>query len=263
MLEHLDGTTRVFPILGDPIAQVKAPRGLTQRMERDGRNGVVVPLRVAPDGLEALVEALGRSDSVGGLVVTVPHKFAVLRHCASVTEQARFTGAVNVMRRTPAGWHGAMLDGDAFVAAQAAAGGPQRGRRALLCGAGGAGGAIALALLEAGVARLAVHDAAPARRDTLLARLAPRFGDAVMPGGDDPAGFDLVCNATPSGMRPDDAPPVRLDRLAPGMVVGDVVTAPEVTPLLAAARALGCATSTGIGMFEAQADLLVDFLWGS
>jgi shikimate dehydrogenase len=52
---------------------------------------------------------------------------------------------------------------------------------------------------------------------------------------------------------------VRADRLDPGTFVGDVITAPEVTPLIAAARARGCLTSTGVAMFRAQAALIVDW----
>ena len=129
-------------------------------------------------------------------------------------------------------------------------------------GAGGAGSAIALALAEAGVAALAVHDADAARRDGLLRTLAEMGGAEARAGSPDPAGFDLVVNATPAGMRPGDALPVLADRLEGRMFVADVVTAPEITPMLQAARALGCGTQTGVGMFTAQLELIADFLLG-
>ena len=130
----------------------------------------------------------------------------------------------------------------------------------LLVGAGGAGSAIAHALVDAGVASLAVHEADAARRATLLRRLATYGHVPARPGSADPTGFDLVVNATPMGMQAGDALPVDVDKLARATFVGDVVTVPEVTPLIAAARARGCATMTGIGMFEAVRDRIVDLL---
>ena len=139
-----------------------------------------------------------------------------------------------------------------FVAGIRAGGCDPAGRRALLVGAGGAGSAIALALLQAGVAELAIHDQDKARRDALIARLRRRGGGAtVRNGSDDPAGCTLVVNATPAGMRADDPYPLKVAGLAPGMFVGDVITAPAVTPLLEAARRQGCPTRTGGDMYDA------------
>jgi shikimate dehydrogenase len=260
----LSGETVVVPIVGDPIAQVKSPDGITRVFAARGRDAVVVPLQVAPADLDALVDGLSASASVGGLIATVPHKFALAARCATLTDRARFLGSVNVARRNPdGGWHGDQVDGEAFVAAVRAAGGVPEGARALQVGAGGAGSAIALALLEAGVAALALHDADAGRRAALVGRLRKRFGDRVTTGPADPAGFDLVAQATPMGMRADDPYPVEVAHLAPGTFVGDVVTRPAVPPLIEAARGLGCGTSTGGDMFAAVAGLIADFLLGN
>lgn len=127
-------------------------------------------------------------------------------------------------------------------------------------GAGGANSAIALALLDAGVEELALHDAKSHRRDALVARLRERFGDKVTIGSAAPSWFGLVVNATPMGMRPDDTYPVDVTRLKPGTFVGDVVTKPTVSPMIEAARRIGCPTSTGSNMFAAVGGLIVDFL---
>ena len=79
-------------------------------------------------------------------------------------------------------------------------------------------------------------------------------------GSSDPAGFDIVANATPMGMRPGDPYPVDVQRLKPDTFVGDVVTKPAVPPLIEAARRLGCGTSTGSDMFATVAGLITDFL---
>ena len=70
----------------------------------------------------------------------------------------------------------------------------------------------------------------------------------------------MIANATPMGMRAGEPYPVEVARLAPGMFVGDVITVPEVTPLLTAARERGCGTQTGVGMFAEVQALMVAFL---
>jgi shikimate dehydrogenase len=208
------------------------------------------------------VAAITTQRNVDGLIVTVPHKFAVLPLCAAVTPRARSIGAVNVMRRDASasgGWLGDMCDGEGHVQGLRAAGCEPRGLRALLVGAGGAGSAIAHALVDAGVASLALHEADTLRREALAARLRAYGRVPVSVGSADPSGYDLVINATPMGMKPDDPLPVDVSRLASTTFVSDVVTQPAVPALIAAARERGCRTLTGIGMFEAVRDCMVDF----
>lgn len=258
MTESLSGKTRVFFVIGDPIAQVKAPGGVTQELRARGQDAVVVPAQVGAADVERFLQAASLLKNLDGIFATVPHKFAAYRHCATTTERAHFLRSVNLLRRNPDGsWHGDMSDGGGFVAALANAGYDPKGKRALQVGGGGAGSAIAHALLQAGVSELALHDVDTDR----LARLIKNLNSPkVRPGSPDPSGFDLIVNATPVGMRPQDPLPVDASKLKPAMFVGDVITAPEVTPLLAAARRLGCATCTGVDMFRAQLGLMVDFM---
>ena len=258
-----DGATRLIPIIGDPIAQVKSPGGITAALHARGMNAYVMPAHVGTADVAACLAGLSLLRNVDAILATVPHKFSAFRHADTATPRATLLGAANVLRRSPDGsWHADMLDGLAFVTALRRAGCDPAGRRALLVGAGGAGAAIALALLEAGVSVLQVHDADAARRDALLGRLAGQGTARLLLGSDDPSGNDIIVNATPAGMRADDPLPVRADWLAADMTVGDVITVPEITPLLAAARATGCRISTGVEMFTAGRDLIVDFLLG-
>jgi shikimate dehydrogenase len=258
-----DGGTRLIPIVGDPIAQVKSPAGITAALQARGVNAYVMPVHVGAAEVDACLDGLSLARNVDAILATVPHKFAAFRHAATATPRATLLGAANVLRRNADfTWHADMLDGIAFVTALRGVCCDPVGRRALLVGAGGAGAAIALALLDAGVTVLAIHDADGARRDALLGRLAVHGAGRLEMGSADPGGSDLVANATPAGMRADDPLPVEVARLTPGMVVGDVITVPEVTRLLGAARAIGCATATGVEMFMAGRELIVDFLLG-
>lgn len=264
MLERYSGATRIFFIVGHPIAQVKAPAGMTRFFESEGRDALCVPIDVPPSGFDAFVAAVTELPNVDGLAITIPHKFAAARACATVSERTRLLTTCNIMRRGPdRGWHGDMLDGIGSVAALRAKGGSIEGKRALLVGAGGAGSAIGLALLDEGTALLAVHDTDVGRRNALIARLRQRHDGRVVEGSDDPAGFDIVSNATPAGMSPDDPIPVDVERLEPDAFVSDAITLPEITPLIHAARARGCATSTGVDMFEAERRSMFDFWFGA
>jgi shikimate dehydrogenase len=258
---RIDGATRMVVIVGDPIAQVKSPSGMTAMLQQAGRNAVVMPAHVASDRLGVFLAGVALARNLDGVIATIPHKFACYRHCATATPRAHALGAVNIMRRNPdGGWHGEMLDGLGFVAAIRANGGEPRGQAALLVGAGGAGSAIALALLEAGVTRLDIHDSDAARRDALLERMTALHPGRLGIGSPDPHGYGLVANATPAGMQPGDPPPVDTGRLDPSCFAACVITAPPVPPWIEAARARGCRTSLGVDMFAAQQGLMRDFL---
>jgi shikimate dehydrogenase len=255
----LTGETRLYYIVGDPIGQVKSPPALTAILVGRGANALVVPAHVAPEDLDLFMKAARATRNVDGIVVTVPHKLAALAHCDEATERARFAGSTNVMRRGADGrWRGDNTDGQGYMDGVKAAGFDVAGKTALLVGAGGAGSAIASEILARGAAHLRVHDIDATRRDRIVARLGERFPGRVSVGDADPTGVDLVANATPLGMREGDPLPVDAAKLVGSQFVADVITRPEISPLLVAARALGCATMPGAGMFNAQAELLVD-----
>jgi shikimate dehydrogenase len=260
MLETYSGATRVYFICGHPIAQARAPHGLTDAFERAGADAVVVPIDVLPDDVDGFITSASRLGNLDGIIATIPHKFAVVRHCATASATTRLLGVANLLRRNAdRSWHGEMLDGASHVAAMRKAGATLTGAGALLVGAGGAGRAIGHALLESGVRQLAVHDLSPSRRDALIATLATVHPGKVVAGSADPGGFDTVTNATPAGMEGSTAAAVDTGGLRPEMFVSDVVTKPEVTPLLEAARRRGCRTCSGVDMFEAQLALMLDF----
>ena len=261
MLDNYSGATRVHFIVGDPIAQVKSPFGVTQAFEQAGRNAICVPAHVPTADLAAWLYGVSKSRNVDGVIVTVPHKFDCYSLCATASPRAEFLKTVNTLRRNADGsWHGDMFDGLGYVQAMRLNGCDPQGQTALLVGAGGAGSAIAHALVMAGVRELAIHDPDTARRDSLVARLASLRLAQVRAGSPNPTGFDIALNASPIGMQATDPLPVEAQHISREMFVGCVITAPAVTPLIAAARALGCRTMTGADMFAQVRDLMVNFL---
>jgi shikimate dehydrogenase len=263
MIPALSGATRLYVIIGDPIAQVRSPAGVTAAFAARGHDGILVPVQLTPHDLPDFLSVAARLKNLDGIVATIPHKFACYQACASATERAHFLRAVNLMRRrTDGAWHGDMVDGLGFVGAARAKGIDPRGMRALLVGAGGAGSAIALALVEAGVSEIAIHDSATERRDALISQLNRLGKTLARIGTADPTGFDVVANATPAGMKDGDPLPIDITRLAPSAYCGCVITRPEVSPFIAAARKLGCVTATGTDMYQQHQSIMVDFLLG-
>lgn len=232
MLQNFSGATRIFPVIGDPIAQVKSPFGVTAAFEQRGADAICVPMQVSADDFPAFAAAMRSTKNVDGLIITVPHKFSAFDVCDDVSKRAAFLKSVNTMRRNAQdGWSGDMFDGLGFVAACQDNGCKFLGKKALLAGAGGAGTAIAHAVADAGVARLTIADLNIARRDDLIHRLVAA-GYPVVPGEARIDEHDIVLNATPMGMKISDPMPVDLHGIHSGIFVGDVVTMPETPPLI-------------------------------
>ncbi|MFG1374641.1 shikimate dehydrogenase [Xanthobacter oligotrophicus] len=259
---EITGLTRVYGILADPIHHVKTPQMLNALMAREGRDGVMVPFHVASDDLATLVAGLKAMKSLGGFVVTVPHKTAIVDLCDAVSDSARRIGAVNTVRREADGrLIGEMLDGKGFVGGLLAAGIDPKGKSVYLAGAGGAANAIAFAFVEAGISRLTIANRTRAKAEDLAARLAEAYPAAqVEIGTPDPSGHDIVVNGTSLGLKDGDPLPLDAARLAPEQIVAEVIMQPEETALLAAAKAKGCPIHFGKPMLACQLDLMADFL---
>jgi shikimate dehydrogenase len=215
-----------------------------------------VPVGGVPDAL-AGARALGFE----GLSVTMPHKAAAAGAVDRLSPTAARLGAVNTVVRRGHEWLGDSTDGDGLLdTLRGDQGWDPADRRCVVLGTGGAARAVALALGQAGADEVAVVGRRPAPAE-LTAALAGPAGRTCGPDAVD--GADLVVNATPVGMAgvarrgraPVPAIPFDLDigRLGPGQLVVDLVYAPAVTPLVAAARQQGARAANGVGMLVHQA----------
>lgn len=257
----INGSTRIVAIIGTPIAQVKSPENFNAHFEREGDNLVMIPVDMGSSGIEAFVDTVRNWHNCDGFVITVPYKQVFADYMDILSERAAALGAVNVVRRHADGiLRGDMLDGLGCLAAARTHGFDAAGKQAFLIGTGGAGSAIAYALCEAGAKKLYLRDLNTERLDTLVAMLTEQFPETVistdMPA---PEGLDFVMNATPLGMNEGDPLPLPVDfmkRLEAQTLVGDVVTAPPMTPFLEAARERGCEIQMGPEMAKGQAVLL-------
>lgn len=257
----ITGRTRVFLILGDPVAQVRAPEVFNHLFAAHGVDAVLVPAHVPPTALPGFVRGLFGARNIDGLWLTIPHKAAVLPLLDLVDTGGRVAGAVNAVRRNADGrLEGALFDGLGFVKALDRFSIPLAGRRVLLVGTGGAGMAIAAALAQRGVGSLALFDAQPGRAEATAATLRAAFPiDMTIPASGDPAGYDLVVNCTPLGLRPGDPLPFDPARVDAGCAVVDILMTREPTPLLRACAARGITAHPGYEMMLQQVPEYLSF----
>lgn len=264
-MRDITGSTQIFGILADPIHHVKTPQRINQLFAERQIDGVMVPVHVESEGLAQAVQGLRAMQNLGGFVVTVPHKTAIVALCDEVTPEACLIGAVNVVRRTADGHLvGGMLDGEGFVSGLRSQGLDPAGRSAYLAGAGGAASAIAFALASAGVSRLTIANRTADKAQQLIDRIAIQHPSLAMAvGSESPAGHDFVVNATSLGLRPGDALPLDADRLEPHQIVAEIIMQPAETPLLLAAQAKGCRIHFGAPMLASQIELMAAFMSAS
>jgi len=258
----LSGETKIVPIVGFPIAQVKSPSRLSEKFADAGHNIMVIPAEVHPDEFANYLVGVDATANINGLIATVPHKQALSRFCSTLTDRARYAGSANIMVRSDRSWLGDNTDGLGHCLGILHGGGEIENARVLLIGAGGAGAAIAFEFLNRGCQDLAIHDLDETRRDQLISRLGERFPNRVRVGSEAPRDVDIISNATPLGMKESDPLPIDPELLKPHHFVGDVVTKPLTTPLIRAALGKGCKVMRGVDMFESQSDLLIQLLLG-
>jgi shikimate dehydrogenase len=209
--------------------------------------------------LKSLLEAVKTAGFIG-VNVTFPFKQAVMPMLDALSPEAKQIGAVNtvVIGKTGdttghntdrSGFRLSFEDGLGRAAAE--------GKSAVLVGAGGAGSAVAFALMDLGLKTLIVHDQDKARASALAADVVTHFGagrcrlaDRL---ADEIAAADGVANATPIGMAGFPGNPVPVEALRSGHWVADVIYSPMRTGLIDAAAAKGARTLTGGGMCVYQA----------
>ncbi|MDQ6618291.1 MAG: shikimate dehydrogenase [Pseudomonadota bacterium] len=257
----ISGKTVLIAHLGFPTEAFKAPMIYNPYFEHAGIDAVVVPMGVRAEDYPRFLPELFRVSNIRGALVTMPHKVTTVALLDAVTPTVRVAGSCNAILRRPDGsLLGDMFDGEGFVRGVLRKGRDIRGSRALVVGSGGVGSAIAASLAAAGVSGLGLFDANASAATALAARLTLHYPHVhVATGSNDPAGYEIVVNATPSGMNPDDPLPVDPSRIDAGAFVGEVVMKQEMTPLLRAAQARGCETQVGTDMLFEQIPAYLEF----
>jgi shikimate dehydrogenase len=215
---------------------------------------------VLPSALDDAVRRLIAARAAGN--ITIPHKEAFATHCARLDAIAQRVGAVNTFRVSDDGdLEGTNTDVGGFDALAREAGCLHAGARVAVLGAGGAAAAALAALERWSGARVSLFNRT-AQRASALAERFPIVTQVARSAEDAVRDASVVVNATALGLRDDDAFPVRIDALADGAVVLDLVYRPGETAWVRAARQGGHPAVDGFCMLLEQGALAFEWWLG-
>ena len=211
----ISGKTTLIAHIGYPTHSFKAPMIYNPHFEKAGIDAVVVPMGVQTADYPEFLRLVFRLSNIRGALITMPHKVTTIGLVDEITTTAAIAGAANaVLLRDDGTLLADQFDGEGFVRGALQKGVTIAGASALVVGSGGVGSAIAASLAGAGLARLAVYDVNAASAVALAGRLRQHYPALdVSSGSNDPAGHDVVVNATPLGMNPGDPLPMDMSRL--------------------------------------------------
>jgi len=264
--KYIDQSTKVYGVVGDPIAHSMSPFLFNRWFVDAGINAVCLPMRVGAngDGLARFLDGCLERPwlDIGGFSVTIPHKFAARRWVGDGADHlSQWIGAINTLVFTGDRPTGHNTDCYAAITSMCDALHCDRsdlvGLTVDLLGAGGAARAIVEGLRECGC-RITVYGRTPQRTQMFVAECdvtAAAWEDRVKRRG------EVLINCTPVGMWPKvNQSPMPADSLGDCRLVFDLIYRPLDTILLKNAAMAGCATLNGLDIFVRQAAMQFE-LW--
>lgn len=264
--------TRVFGIVGFPVAHSRSPAMHGAAIAALGLDAVYVPFAVPPARLADAVRGISAL-GIAGVNVTVPHKRAIVPLLDRVTPDAAAIGAVNTVVRDGEALVGHNTDAPGLVRSLHEAAVETKGARVVVVGAGGAAHAAVVGLAQAGASEIAVAARRPDQAGALIASVAGVTGGTAVRAvtldsvRDACARATLLVQSTSATLG--DTPEARafaaslpLDALPPDAAVVDLVYDPRETAVLARASSRGLRTVDGLGMLLHQGTLAFEIFTG-
>ncbi len=245
-IDQLDAATRVYGVVGDPIAHSLSPAILNAAFRRENVNAVYLALHAKT--LKDLLTCV-REIPIHGISVTMPYKEAILPHLDNTDSHTTKIGACNTVVRAQDGkLYGFNTDASGIVRPLERRLNTLEGARILVIGAGGAARAAVFGLKERGSEVYILNrSAAPAKK------LAHRAHARIMKRADlKKLAFDVIINATPVGMGNTRESPLHENEIN-ARYVFDMVYDPAETRLLKLGKERGAQVIPGIEMFVHQA----------
>jgi shikimate dehydrogenase len=247
-------TLRAF-VAGHPIAHSRSPLLHGFWLEQHGIDGTFERIEVTPEDFPAFLGSLAKQGFSGGCI-TIPHKEAAFRLVERRTARAERLGAVNTVWLEEGVLHGDNTDVIGFIEnldVTLGEGWPERHRRALVLGAGGAARAVVAGLLDRGLERITIANRSIDKARDLAALEPERIGVTIL---DEVPGAlretDLLVNTTALGMTGKPPLEIHLSPMPVHAAVADIVYAPLETDLLRQARERGLKAVDGLGMLLYQ-----------
>lgn len=257
---NIDGKTRVFCVIGDPIEHSLSPAMHNAVFEKLGINSCYTAFRVGEGSLGTAIKGM-RALKFGGMNVTIPHKVSVMEFLDELSLEARIIGAVNTISMGEK-LKGHNTDGAGALLALKGGGADPKGRHVLLLGSGGAARAIGVTLaLKGGISGLTILGILKEEVEKLTLDISENTHANVegkllekrtLKGEIERS--DILIHATPVGMHPNtENTLVTSEQMHAGLKVMDVVYTPLETRLMKEAKKGGVkAILGGLEMFVNQ-----------
>jgi shikimate dehydrogenase len=256
----IDGKTKLFCVIGDPIEHTLSPAMHNAVFEELGLNCVYTAFRIEPAALGDFVRG-ARAMGLGGVNVTIPHKVDVIEQLDELAEEARIIGAVNTIKMGEK-LIGHNTDGSGALRALIQGGADPKNNDVLILGSGGAARAIGVTLaLRAGISSLTLLGIVEEEMKKLARDITMGTGvevswrlmndeTKVKLVGD----ADIVIHCTPTGMAPKtDQTILTAEEIPADIKIMDIVYTPMETRLMKEAKKAGVKTIIGgLEMFVNQ-----------
>ena len=262
-VDFVNGKTRVYGIVGDPIEQVRSPEMVTWEMQKRHHNAVLIPIHIARDEFDSVMPNIMRMQNLDGLIFTIPFKAQAIALAKTLGPQASQIGAINALKKHSNGtWSGEIFDGMGCVEAFKKRGITLQDKRLQLIGLGGAGSAICVALAYEKPKLLRLFDINAQTTERMAKMVNTISPQTVVEVGLPLAeGIDILLNASPVGMLSDARLPLAVEQFKKELIVFDAIVMPENTPLLSLAQDCGCQVVRGREMMLGQISKIVDYFF--
>ncbi|MDP6630099.1 MAG: shikimate dehydrogenase [Kiritimatiellia bacterium] len=257
---NLSGHTQPFAVLGHPIGHTLSPVMHNVALQALEMDAIYLAFDVAPERLMSTLPAMADM-GFRGVNLTVPLKEVAFQGINDLADTASLLGAVNTVEFGPDGLRGHNTDGVGFLrAVDEAFGCDVVGKSVMMLGCGGAGRAVALTCASQGAGRLILTDLDMERVARLSeelkavdASLDIQVVEASAEAWTRSAGeAELLVQATPVGMKPEDEPLLGKEAFEPGQMLLDLVYMYPETGLMTVAREAGAKVANGLGMLLHQ-----------
>jgi len=258
-MNPISGHTKTYAVLGHPIRHTLSPVMHNASIRSLGLDAVYVAYDVAPDKLMDVLAAM-QAMGFGGVNLTIPLKEVAFRGLTRLDTSARLFGAVNTVQFDAGGMIGHNTDGYGFLkSVEESSGRSLSGAKVFVLGCGGSGRAVALSAAGAGASEIALAGTNEAKRRAVAAELkqkypAVRVHEALTIAEQESAcrASDVVVQATPVGMKPDDQPLLGPSAFRKGQHAIDLIYLYPETVFMKQAKAGGAQAANGLGMLLHQ-----------
>ena len=257
----VDGKTKLFGVIADPIDHVKAPEIYNKKWLNRNKNFLMVPIHVKPKNLSFVINGLRSISNFFGFCVTLPHKVEVAKLCDDLNPNAQMIGAVNVAYfNKNRELIGDNFDGEGFVAGLIGEGHSIENKKVFIYGAGGAARSISFALAKYKASSLTLSNRTFSNAKKLSNLVHNWYPNMVINLSNNCSSCDVIINTSSVGLDEKDKISIDIKNVPVNALITDIIMQPEMTKLLYTAKLKNHCIHLGKHMLAYQADLMENIL---